>query len=311
MHDTPELRRVIMLSAHRLRVLGKIAALDAQADRRAGSAAERVRRPIAHGDGWSVSDVQCFAGPTTPVVEEQQVGVSIAAVLAGTFQHRSPRGRVTLTPGALFLGNDGECYECGHEHAAGDRCIAFWFAPEFLERLSVARVASPSRPFRAPRIGPRREVARLVSRAAAGSNGLTDVAWDELAVEMAGTAIGAAASETTPRQAPNASVVARVTEAVRRVEQDPNTDASLARLAADASQSPYHYLRVFREITGVTPHQFVLRARLRAAAARLIAGDERVIDIALASGFGDVSNFNHAFRAEFGMSPRVFRARAR
>jgi AraC-like DNA-binding protein len=57
----------------------------------------------------------------------------------------------------------------------------------------------------------------------------------------------------------------------------------------------------------VTPHQYVLRARLRHAALRLADEDTKIVDIAFDSGFNDVSNFNHAFRVEFGMSPRVWR----
>jgi len=41
-----------------------------------------------------------------------------------------------MTPGSLFLGNGGECYECGHEHAAGDRCVAFHFTPAFMSSLA-------------------------------------------------------------------------------------------------------------------------------------------------------------------------------
>ncbi len=55
------------------------------------------------------------------------------------------------------------------------------------------------------------------------------------------------------------------------------------------------------------PHKYVLRARLREAAMRLAAEPARVLDVALDCRFGDVSNFNHAFRAEFGVSPRVYR----
>jgi AraC family transcriptional regulator len=58
----------------------------------------------------------------------------------------------------------------------------------------------------------------------------------------------------------------------------------------------------------LTPHQYVLRARLREAASRLAKSTAAVLDIALESGFGDVSNFNRAFRNEFGVSPRAFRA---
>jgi transcriptional regulator GlxA family with amidase domain len=52
-----------------------------------------------------------------------------------------------------------------------------------------------------------------------------------------------------------------------------------------------------------------LRARLRDAAAQLVGAETKVIDIALAAGFGDVSNFNRSFRAEFGLAPRAYRRR--
>jgi AraC-like DNA-binding protein len=58
-----------------------------------------------------------------------------------------------------------------------------------------------------------------------------------------------------------------------------------------------------------TPHQYVVRARLRLSAQRLADAPGKIVDIALDCGFEDVSNFNRAFRAEFGESPRAYRAR--
>jgi AraC-like DNA-binding protein len=49
---------------------------------------------------------------------------------------------------------------------------------------------------------------------------------------------------------------------------------------------------------------------LREAAQRLAASRERITDIAFESGFEDLSNFVRSFRAEFGMSPRAYRAAA-
>jgi AraC family transcriptional regulator len=103
-----------------------------------------------------------------------------------------------------------------------------------------------------------------------------------------------------------------VTSAVRRIERDLTADLNLASLAREAGLSPYHFLRTFQALTGVTPHQFVLRKRLREAALhlaslRLASGPVKVLDIALDCGFGDLSNFNRAFRAEFGISPRDYR----
>ena len=100
---------------------------------------------------------------------------------------------------------------------------------------------------------------------------------------------------------------ARVTQAVRTIDRHPRAALSLARLAREANLSPYHFLRTFQRVTGITPHQYVLRARLRDAATRLVGESAKIVDVALDSGFGDVSNFNRAFRAEFGVSPRGFR----
>src|SRR5437899_10767251 len=128
-----------MLSWSRGEFLGKVAgdlqrALARQAG--TGSPGRADERRIAEGERWSVSDVICTSGPADRPFEEQHDGVSIAVVVAGTFQYRSPMGRDMLTPGSLLLGNPGQCFECGHEHAAGDRCIAFRYAPDFFDEIA-------------------------------------------------------------------------------------------------------------------------------------------------------------------------------
>src|SRR2546428_5633417 len=103
--------------------------------------------------------------------------------------------------------------------------------------------------------------------------------------------------------------MARVTRTVRTIDQGPHEGLAVGSLARESGLSPYHFLRTFERLTGVTPHQYVLRARLRAAATRLATEAGKVIDVALDSGFGDISNFNRAFRTEFGASPRAYRQR--
>ena len=110
-----------------------------------------------------------------------------------------------------------------------------------------------------------------------------------------------------PLQMHPPSAVARVTLALRRIKRNPGLDVTLGDLAQEARLSPYHFLRTFEHLTGLTPHQYVLRTRLREAAVRLAVEREKVLDIAFDCGFGDVSNFNRAFRSEFGVSPRMYR----
>jgi AraC-like DNA-binding protein len=291
--------------------LGKIAADLERSLRdrvvRGAPGGQRDRR-IAGGDGWTVADVVCTSGPGDRTFEERHTRTSVAVVLAGTFQYRSGRGRVMLTPGSLLLGNSGDCFECGHEHAPGDRCVAFHFSPDYFDRLVAdAGLRRGERRFRGARLPPVRGLSPLVSRATIGVGGVLDVAWEELAIDLAAGAARLDAGVSAPRRAPSTAAVARVTESVRRIERSPAARLTLAQLAADAGQSPFHYLRTFEQLTGVTPHQFILRTRLRHAAARLVTEDAKVIDVALDAGFNDVSTFNRAFRGEFGTNPLAFR----
>ncbi len=294
-------------------VLGKIASKleDALVERAVGGKPGRTSAtPLGHGDGWSVSDIICTLGPGDRPFEEQHTAAAVAIVTAGTFQYRSSLGSHLMTPGSLFLGNPGAFFECGHEHAAGDRCIAFRFAPEYLDgALEDLGTPSAVAGFAVGRLAPIRPLSPVIARACAALSGAMHVSWEELAMDVATAALNRAA-EAPPRP-PSTSprAVARVTEIVRTIQLQPAAPFTLPRLASAAGQSPFHFLRTFRRVTGVTPHQFTLRMRLRDAAARLLMDDVRIIDIALASGFGDLSHFNHAFRAEYGLSPRSFRAR--
>jgi len=277
-------------------------------------------RALAQGDGWTVADVVCTACPRDRPFEERHSRFSIAVVVAGSFQYRSTTGRRELmTPGSILLGNAGQRFECGHEHGAGDRCLAFRFSPEYFERIAADAGGRPG--FRVPRLPPLRATSPVIARAlsalarsglALEERGWVELGWEELGIQLAARAVQVADSlEHNLHDAPP-SALRRVTQAVRRIERDLTAGLDLASLARDAGLSPYHFLRTFQGLTGVTPHQFVLRRRLREAALRLasfrLASErEKVLDIALDCGFRDLSNFNHAFRAEFGVSPRHFR----
>jgi len=140
--------------------------------------------------------------------------------------------------------------------------------------------------------------------------GPLQVTWEELSVQLAAIAVQLAGGLASGGTAAPPASVSRVTRIVRKIERHPEAGLTLAALAEEAGLSSYHFLRTFERLTGLTPHQYILRARLREAAMRLAVEPARVIDIALDSGFGDVSNFNRVFRAEFGVSPRAYRRQA-
>ncbi len=261
-------------------------------------------RLLAQGDGWSVADVVCTAGPQDRPFEERHSHYCLAVVVAGTFQYRSTNGRALLTPGSILLGNAGQGFECGHEHATGDRCLAFRFAPEYFEQIAADAGSRPR--FRAPKLPPLRGTSLVIARSCAALAGAA-VGWAELGIQLAARAIQLTEGLSPQAKHARPGALARVTSVVRRIERDLTGELHLAELAHEARLSPYHFLRTFQSVTGVTPHQFILRQRLREAALRLVSPRAKVVDIALDCGFRDLSNFNHAFRAEFGANPREFR----
>jgi len=254
-----------------------------------------------------VYDVVCEAGPQNRPFEEQHSRPAVAIVISGSFQYRSSTGCEMMTPGSLLLGNAGDCFCCGHEHGTGDRCISFAFTSEFLDR--VVEIAGPGRTrFHVPRIPPIRAAAPLVARASAFLAGDRCVPGEELSVQVAAQAAEIARAIDPRNARADASTLWRVTRVIRMIDNDRNAPQDLDGLARVARLSPYHFLRTFEGITGTTPHQYVLRARLRRAAIRLKTESAKILDIALDCGFGDISNFNRAFRTEFGMSPRRYRS---
>ena len=88
-------------------------------------------------------------------------------------------------------------------------------------------------------------------------------------------------------------------------------DVSLDALAGRAGWSPFHLHRAFRRLVGETPKAYTQRLRLDRAAARLAAGTDRVVDMALDSGFASHEVFTRAFTRRFGRSPERYRAAAR
>src|SRR5207247_1546822 len=142
-------------------------------------------RQLARGEGWTVEDVICTSGPQDRPFEEHHAHVSIGIVAAGTFQYRSAAGSELMTPGSLLLGNAGQCFECGHEHGSGDRCLALRSAPAHFERLAADAGASGApRTFRLLRLPPLRRLAPLVARACAGLAGSAAVAGEEVSVHQ-------------------------------------------------------------------------------------------------------------------------------
>jgi AraC family transcriptional regulator len=269
---------------------------------------------LAAGPGWRVSDIVCSAGPDDRPFEEQHDAACIAVVTQGTFQYRSSHGAATLAPGAVLLGNEGACFECGHEHAAGDRCLAFHFAPAHLKNIAAIVPGARRTAFDVPRLPPLRTLMRLLAAAEAARDDGDTAELEELAFRLPGAVMTTLAQSNGSPRRPSARDERRITQALRHIEataSDPDGEKlALSTLAREAAMSPYHFLRVFQQVAGMTPHQYVLHTRLHRVAVRLRTSEESISTIALNAGFNDLSTFNRRFRRHMGVTPSVYRLEA-
>lgn len=82
---------------------------------------------------------------------------------------------------------------------------------------------------------------------------------------------------------------------------------TLADLAAEAALSDYHFARMFRHSTGLSPHQYVMIKRMERAEQLLRYSRMSLTDIACECGFSSLSHFSHRFRSRTGQSPSAWR----
>lgn len=265
-------------------------------------------RTIAEGNGWLLRDITCTAGPDDRAFEERHDSVAISLVAAGSFRYRTDSGTALLHAGSLLLGNAGACFECGHEHGSGDRCISLHLAPGYFEEIAASRAGGSGYRFHQAMLPAslRRLMplaAGLEALATAGTS-LSSARIEEFALQAAEVVLTVASGATPSTAAPSPRDHRRIAAMLRHLEEMSDAPHSLDALAAQAGVSKYHFLRCFRRITGSTPYDYLLSLRLRRAAVRLREGRESIAVIAFEAGFGDLSTFNARFKEVFGKTPK-------
>jgi AraC family transcriptional regulator len=264
---------------------------------------------LTSGPGWSVRDVVCDYGPHDHSFVEQHAETAISSVTQGSFQYRTRAGAATLMPGSLLLGNAGSSFECRHEYAQGDRCLAFHYAPAFFESIVAGVPGARRTTFARAAVPPTGELIALLVDAEVARDQRDGAALEEIAIRLAGAVLTITADEGALARTPSVQDGRRITKAIRRIDAQPNERLRLNALARDAAMSPYHFLRTFRQATGVTPHQYVLHARLHRATRRLRESMDPISAIAFTAGFNDLATFNRRFRRLMGTTPGSYRAR--
>ncbi len=255
----------------------------------------------------SVFDVRCTRGPHDAPFPERYDSFSVSWVRRGSFGCRTRGRSFELVPGSLLVGFPGDEYTCTHDHAGGgDECLSVHLAAELVDtidgREDVWRTGS------AP---PLPELMVLGELAQAAADGRSDVDLEEAAFLFVARFCTVAAGRAYEPAKSGSRERRRAIDAARWIEENADQPVDLESAAREAGTSAFHFLRTFAAVLGVTPHQYLLRTRLRRAARLLVEDARPITDVAFDAGFGDLSNFVRTFHRAAGVSPRRFRQAAR
>jgi AraC family transcriptional regulator len=100
--------------------------------------------------------------------------------------------------------------------------------------------------------------------------------------------------------------LARLRRVLEYMQAHLDQELSLAALAAVAQMSPYYFSRLFKQSTGLSPHQYLLHQRVERAKHLLSDPRHKIAEVSDALGFPHQSHFTATFRALVGMTPRAY-----
>lgn len=250
-----------------------------------------------------VVDYRCNTGPSEKPFTEIHAGYSISYVRKGSFGYCSRGVTHELVAGSVLIGYPEDEFMCTHDHhVCGDECLGFHIAPGIVDLIENDRKV-----WRTGSLPPLPELMVLGELAQAVAEGRSDISLDEIGLWLAARM----ARVVSPRKSDSPGATAndrrRAVESALWIHAHSHQSLELEQVAQQAGLSPFHFLRLFSRVIGVTPHQYLVRSRL-ARAARSLAQDERTVtDIALDVGFADLSNFVRTFGRAAGISPNAFR----
>ena len=276
---------------------------------------------LHEGPLFRVHDVDCCAPASGCGPDEHATSHHLVFVRRGVFvKHIGKRQIVSDASRVLFFNRD-EPYRVSHPIDGGDACTMIACSPdtwtELLATYDPAVADRPHAPFMLSHVSaPARATSDFYRlRAAVRDRTVEPLEADEIALAVVEEILDSAYSIRTRKSTERRRRATRnarrdlAEHAALELSLRPGGRHSLSKLARTVSSSPFHLARVFREETGMSIHQHLLKLRLALSLERVLDGSESLSAIAHSTGFSSHAHFTTLFRREFGTTPSQLRAR--
>jgi AraC-like DNA-binding protein len=270
---------------------------------------------LYQGPLLSVHDIDCTAPRSPRGVEEFAGSHQMVFVRSGVFVKHIGNQQIVGDPSRVVFFNKGDTYRVSHPADGGDTCTMIaCSSATWAELLSRHDEAARDREAPFPRThapAPMHAMARVQRL----RRMLRDGVSEPLVIEEAATRVVDAIFANT--RGSRAQARRATTRAARRelaehtalvLSSRPEARHSLVGLAKTVNASPFHLARVFREETGGSIHQHLLKLRLALALDRVLDGPDHLSTIAHTLGFSSHAHFTTTFQRAFGHTPSAIRA---
>lgn len=244
----------------------------------------------------------------TDPVEEFSTAYSVSLVECGSFSVQIGKRTWELERGELFLTVPGMTYRCRHRDPFPvDRCLGVVYAAGN-ETWGTARLD------RIVQKGPTMRVTNRIAYIFRSIPFLSSKADAYMAIEDSAAELLAEICRGDParcelyKEYQLSWYAERVDAARALLETQYVAVLSIGSLARAVGMSSFHFARIFRELTGMPPHRYLLRVRMIEAARRLRQGAS-VTETCFAVGFHELGHFSRYFRQWFGVSPSAYSCR--
>ena len=234
--------------------------------------------------------------------EEVCQDYAVHFVAAGSFRLTTRERSWLLAPGSVFISRPGAVHRYSHDaEVPSDVCVSAVYSRQFVAEIDCVEPLLPD--YLTTALPATNRLAFLQLRFADLRGAADTLALENWACELLEAVSAPGALQRRLYRAPQLSWYARRIERAREILDTHYAEQhSLASLAAVVGMSTFQFARVFSELKGLPPHQYLLKVRLERAFEMLRAG-KSVTETCFDVGFLNLSHFTRTFRRRFGHAP--------
>lgn len=271
---------------------------------------------LYHSPVCSVHNFLCRCHDCNVSAKEHATEFTIAYIRRGNFQFRVFRNDLDAYNGQFLVCKPGYEHRVGHAHALPDECTIFRFSDENAELL---RAQSPE--FRwffdnpdiqsvLVKASPEMEYLHYTIFTALQKQHYPRLWIEQLMTDLFALVLSSEMKNMPALKARQKKNYLPLIETVKHyINENFMEDISLPQLAATGNMSMFHFNRLFRQLTGYSPYQYLLQVRLKEASIQLSYMGLPITSVAFSAGFNSLEHFSAAYKKQFGQAPSATRSK--